>query len=831
MTHPYRHSSIAPSAHRPALTLHRGAAAVRAVLLAGLGLGLGLGMGLATPAQAQSAPARSYQIAPGPLDRTLTSFASAAGIELSADATLLNGKTSAGLNAITSVQAGFDEVLRGHGLQALRQANGSYTLVKLAERPAARPAARPEAAVLPTITVLDNAEPETASGPIRGYVARRSATATKTDTPIIETPQSVSVVGAEEIDTLKSQSLQDVLAYVAGVARNEAADRTTDQFFLRGFQATSDLGNHYRDGTRYGVTRYDGRQELYGLERVEVVKGAASVLFGAGGPGGIINTVSKRPTAEPVHEINLEGGSFKRKQVSADLGGPLSDDGVWSYRLTALWRDSDTFIDHVPDNRRFVAPALTWKPNAATSLTFLGDYQKDRTVNVYGLPAEGTVLPNANGPIARQRFVGEPGFDQFALERYCAGYLFEHAFTERLKLKNSLRYAHASNAFDYTEVWGGVDASARVTALRWATQRADRSSSLVSDTSLQYQLGEGAVRQTILAGVDYSRGREETERYTRTLANLDLFAPVYGSAVGSERAPNSFAYKADGKRIGVYAQDQVKVGEKWVASLGGRYDMMRYNEAGFFGGVRADNEKSHAFTGRAGLVYLADNGLAPFASYSESFEPTTGVDRTGARFKPSEGKQFEAGLRYQPKGADMLLSAAVYQLTRQNVQVEDPQDANFAMQAGEVRSRGLELEARTRIGKSANLIAAYAYTDARTTKASPLYPEREGRRVDSVPYKQFSIWGDEGFGAAGLPGLRIGTGARYVGSTHGAAHGTPVIVPSVTLIDAMASYSTGPWKLALNVTNLADKTTIGSCTYGCFYGEARKIIVTASYRW
>ncbi|NHZ39228.1 TonB-dependent siderophore receptor [Massilia aquatica] len=829
MTHQHPHSSLTPSARQPAFALNCGAAAVRAVLLASLALGV------ATPARAQGAPTRSYQIAPGPLDRTLTSFASAAGIELSADATLLNGKTSAGLNATTTVQAGFDEVLRGHGLQALRQANGSYTLARLAERPAARgdarPAAGPAAAVLPMITVLDNAEPDTASGPIRGYVARRSATATKTDTPILETPQSLSVVGAEEIDTLKSQSLQDVLAYVAGVARNEAADRTTDQFFLRGFQATSDLGNHYRDGTRYGVTRYDGRQELYGLERVEVIKGAASVLFGAGGPGGIINTVSKRPTADPVHEVNVEGGSFKRKQISADLGGPLTDDGVWSYRLSALWRDSDTFIDHVPDNRRFVAPALTWKPNAATSLTLLGDYQKDRTVNVYGLPAEGTVLPNANGRIARQRFVGEPGFDQFALERYSAGYLFEHAFSDRLKLKNSLRYAHASNAFDYVEVWGGVDATERVTAMRWATDRADRSSSLVSDTSLQYQLGEGAVRQTMLAGLDYSRGREETERYTRSLANLDLFAPVYGSAVGAGRAPNTFAYKADGKRIGVYAQDQIKVGEKWVASLGGRYDMLRYNETGFFGGVRANNEKSHAFTGRAGLVYLADNGLAPFASYSTSFEPTTGVDRTGARFKPSEGKQFEAGLRYQPKGADVLLSAAVYQLTRQNVQVEDPQNANFAMQAGEVRSRGLELEARTRIGKSANLIAAYAYTDARTTKASPLYPEREGQRVDSVPYNQFSIWGDEGFGAAGLPGLRFGAGARYVGSTRGAAHGTPVIVPSVALIDAMASYSTGPWKLALNVTNLADKTYIGSCTYGCFYGEPRKVIVTASYRW
>jgi iron complex outermembrane receptor protein len=810
----------------PSFMLSCGAAAVHAALLAGLALGISHPVHAQAASQADIAT-RSYNIPAGPLSRALNSYASAAGVELSVDASLLNGKTSNGLSGNVSLQGGFDALLRGHGLQAVRQLNGGYTVSK-ATAPAA---AEQSSAVLPLVSVRDTADNETATGPVRGYVARRSATGTKTDTPIVETPQSISVVGAEEMEILKAQSLQDVLGYVAGVARNEAADRTTDQFFLRGFQATSDLGNHYRDGTRFGVTRYDGRQELYGLERVEVLKGAASVLFGAGGPGGIINTVSKRPTTEPLHEINVEAGSFSRKQVSGDFGGALDDDGVWSYRLTALKRDSDTFIDYVPDNRTFVAPALTWRPSVATSLTLLSDYQKDRTVNVYGMPAEGTVLPNVNGSIPRSRFVGEPGFDQFALERYSVGYLFEHAFSDRLKFKNSLRYAHAKNTFDYVEIWGGVSEDQRATGMRWATERNDSSSSLVSDTSLQYLVGEGAVTHTLLAGIDFSRGREQTERYTHSVANLDLFAPVYGSPISTEREPNTYAYKAHGKRLGIYTQDQIRIEDKWVVSLGGRYDMVRYSEEGYFGGVRADNEKSHAFTGRAGVVYLADNGLAPFLSYSESFEPTTGIDRSGTRFKPSEGKQYEAGVRYQPKGQDTMLSAAVYQLTRQNVQVEDPLDPNYAVQAGEVRSRGLELEARTRIGRNANLIAAYAYTDARTTKASALYPEREGQRVDSVPYNQLSVWGDYGFADFGVPGLRLGAGARYVGETLGGAHGTPVTVPDVTVFDAVISYSTGPWKFAVNFTNLADKTYIGSCTYGCFYGEPRKVIATATYRW
>lgn len=812
--------------HFSTLMLTCGAAAVRAALLSGLTLGI------AGPALAQaSAPAptatRHYNIAAAPLARALNSFASAAGVELSVDASLLDGKNSSGLSGAVTVQQGFDALLRGHGLQAVRQAHGGY-IVSVAATPATLERA---AAVLPAISVRTSGDAESADGPVRGYVARRSATATKTDTAIIETAQSISVVGVDEMEILKAQGLQDVLAYVAGVARNEAADRTTDQFFLRGFQATSDLGNHYRDGTRFGVTRYDGRQELYGLERVEVLKGAASVLFGAGGPGGIINTVSKRPTTESLHEINIEAGSFNRKQLSGDFGGALDDDGVWSYRLTALKRDSDTFIDHVPDDRSFVAPALKWQPNAATSLTLLGDYQKDRTVNVYGMPGEGTVLPNLNGRIPRSRFVGEPGFDQFALERYALGYLFEHAFSDRLKLKNSLRYAHAKNVFDYVEIWGGVSDNQRDTAMRWATERNDSSSSLVSGTSLQYRVDAGAVQHTLLAGVDFSRGREQTERYQRSLANLDLFAPAYGTPIGTQREPNTFAYKARGKRLGVYAQDQLRVEDKWVVSLGGRYDAVRYSEQGFFGGIRADDEHSHAFTGRAGLVYLADNGVAPFLSFSESFEPTTGIDRSGRRFKPSEGKQYEAGLRYQPKGYDTLLSAAVYQLRRQNVQVEDPQDPNYAIQAGEVRSRGVELEARTRLGRHANLIAAYAYTDARTTKASALYPERTGQRVNGVPFNQLSLWSDYGLADLGAPGWRVGTGVRYVGETLGAAHGTPVTVPAATVLDAVISYGTGAWKFSVNVTNLADKTYIGSCTYGCFYGEPRKVIGTATYRW
>lgn len=807
---PYQHSCIS-------------IAVANACLLLGLAAMPTPPVHAAEPALAESA-VRPYSIPAGALNNGLTRYAEETGVTVTFVADMVEGKTTRGAHgAFTAAQA-LQQLLQGSGLEASYQGNRIYTLR------VAKPAAsvRKDAA-LPAIHV--SAAAENGTGPLLGYVAKRSTAGTKTDTPIIETPQSISVVGATEIEMLKAQGLQDVLGYVAGVARNEAADRTTDQFFLRGFQATSDLGNLYRDGARYGVTRYDGRQELYGLERVEVLKGAASVLFGSAAPGGIINTVSKRPTLEPVRELNLELGSFKRKQVSGDFGGALSEDGVWSYRLTALKRDSDSFIDYVPDDRSYVAGAVKWQPGAATSLTLLSEYQKDKTVYVYGLPAEGTVLPNANGQIARKRFTGEPGFDRFEIERSSLGYLFEHAFNDQWKLRSNLRYTRMHNDFPYTEIWGGVSEDQRSTAMRWATLRQDHTSAVASDTSIEYKFAQGTVQHTLLAGIDYSSARETTERYTLSEANLDLFTPVYGSPIGATPTPNTFSHRAKTRRLGAYIQDQIKIADKWALLFGGRYDHVRYDDVGIFDGVRADDEREHAFTGRAGLVYLAESGLAPFLSYSESFEPTSGVDMSGARFRPSEGRQIETGLRYQPQGSDMMLSAAVYQLTRHNVQVADPRNPDFMIQSGAARSRGVELEARTRLGRNANLIAAYAYTDARVTKASPLTPEQLGKQLDSVPFNQLSLWSDYGFADFGLQGLKIGAGVRYVGSTAGAAHGTAVSVPSFTLLDAMASYSSGPWKLSLNITNLGDKTYIASCTYGCFYGEARKAIATVTYAW
>ncbi|BAL96393.1 ferrichrome-iron receptor FhuA [Rubrivivax gelatinosus IL144] len=770
----------------------------------------------AVSAQPAAEAPRALKIAPGPLGAALNRFAAALGVELSVDAALLDGLRCNGLDGRYGAEDGFAALLAGHALQAVRQPNGSWTVQR-----------RPQAAAdsLPAITA--RAAGESATGPLAGYAARRSATATKTDTPMLETPQTLTVVGAEEIEVRKSDSLAEAVGYTASVLRSEGVDRTGDGFVMRGFQATASQGNLYRDGSKYSVNLYDGRQEPYGLERIEILKGAASVLYGNSAPGGIINTVSKRPTNEALHELNLELGSFDRRQLSGDFGGALDDAGVWSYRLTALVRDSGSFVEHVDDDRRYFAPSLRWQPDAATSLTLQADLQDDHTAYVYGLPAEGTVLANPNGRLPRDTFVGEPGYDRYDLDRRSLGYLFEHRFDEHFTLRHSLRSYRAD--VDMPSVWiSGLEADGRTTAYRGAQDREDRSRALMSDTSLQSTWRSGSVEHTALVGLDFVRERLRTVRYDRSAEPLDLYDPVYGGGFGAPE-PASFSSRSELRRVGLYAQERAKIDGRWVAVAGLRHDRVRYDESAVFSDdVAADGEKSSATTGRAGLVYLGPDGLAPFVSFSQSFEPQTGTDRQRQRFDPTRGTQWELGLRWQPEGGQTLLSAALYQLTQRKVLVTDPVDTNYSVQLGEVRSRGLELEARTRVG-AANLVAAYAYTDARTLKSSPLTPEAEGRRTGAVPYHQASVWADYGFGAFGLPALKAGAGLRYVGSAPGVW--LDVDVPGYTVVDAMLSWSEGPWRLALNVANLGDKTYVASCTYLCFYGEPRRVTGSVSYRW
>jgi iron complex outermembrane receptor protein len=810
-------------------------------------MGLALGSLAGSPASAQAQAAgiaesqRSYRIPAGPLERALNSFASAAGVELSVDATLIQGKTSRGLTGSFTVQEGFAELLRGQGLQTLRGANGAYSL-----RAAPLAAAEPEnTRTMAAVTVTASAERESATGPIQGYVARRNLTATKTDTPNIETPQALSVITRDQIDDQgAAPALQDALRYTPGLIGTRGVNLTDDSFNIRGFAAglaTSSNTPVFRDGLRQVPAMYSSTVEPYGVERIDVLRGPGSVLFGQVTPGGVINVTSKRPTDTPLHEVDMQAGSFDHKQVGLDLGGPLGDSGEWSYRLTAMLRDANTQTDYIPNKREYIAPALTWRPSAGTSLTLLASYQHTRTAYNWGLPVAGSLLANPNGQLPRSRFTGEPGFDKYDTKTWSLGYLLEHRFNDTWSLRQNARY-YESDMIWNSAYGSGLQAANQRLLNRFGFIRADQYKSSNVDTQLQAKWQHGAFEHTTLVGIDYASIPWVRNERRGTVAALDLFNPAYGAVV-TPNAQSSRILDTDTTQTGLYLQEQLKIDKRWVLLAGLRQDWARSNISGVLTNGSANSPTSQvgirnnvqAATGRVGAVYLFDSGLAPYVSFATSFEPESGsLDYNNNPFKPTKGRQYEAGVKYEPKDRPLSLTASVFDLRRTDVLTADPNHVGYSIQTGEISSRGLELEAKGKLGRNVELISAYTYTDARITRSNS---GDQGTVPSGIPRHNLALWGVYKFSQGDLRGVKVGAGARRIIGTSGYVLGatpTPAELPAYNVVDAMVSYDTASWRLSLNINNLFDKSYIQSCYYAstsCFYGEGRSVIARATYRW
>jgi iron complex outermembrane recepter protein len=652
-----------------------------------------------------------------------------------------------------------------------------------------------------------------------GYVATASSVGTKTDTPVLETPQSVSVVTRDQIDNLAATSLQDTLRYTAGASASNGQSLNFDEVSLRGFSDAS----IFRDGLLIQANGYYGTVEPYGLERVEVLKGPASILYGQVGPGGAVNVVTKRPTETVFTEIRADIGTENRYQAALDTGAPIDTGGHWLYRVTALVRDSDTFVDYVPDNRVYVAPSLTWKPSDRTSFTVLASRQFSETAWTWGLPAEGTVLPNVNGTIDYRRFTSEPDFDTYETTNTSVGYIFDQKIGDHWNLRQNARYLHSDLL--WRSAYGLALQADQRTLTRMAYDRVDEADTYLVDTHIQGKWDGERISPTVLFGVDYQdRSSERTERRGFGIASIDLFNPVYGVPITLPSSPTRHETYG-GDQLGAYGQAQFKFDEKWVFLAGGRQDWTDTYSRNLIANTRAD-QTDEAFTSRLGLVRLFRNGLAPYASYSQSFQPNEGTDFSGNTFDPTQGEQYELGLRYQTPGGRLLSTLSAYHLTQQNVQTDDPANPGYSIATGEVRSQGIELEITGRLTEQLSLIAAYTYTDAEITESNN---GDIGNRPASVPENAASLWADYRFGSGAFRGFTIGAGVRYVGSTVNQAN--TVTVPDYTLFDAMIRYETGRWRFSLNAKNLLDKHYISNATYSYFYGEPLTVIGSTSYRW
>jgi iron complex outermembrane receptor protein len=668
---------------------------------------------------------------------------------------------------------------------------------------------------------------ERAGGPVRGFVATRSGTATKTDTPLIETPQSVSVITTDQVRNQGAVSIGEALRYTAGVSGdvNGGSDTRFGGLQIRGFDMT--MPGLYIDGLRIPSSNYVHFNGLdpYGAERIEVLKGPSSAMYGGSGTGGLLNYVTKLPTAQQFGEASISGGSFNRYQGQFDIGGPANKEGTVLWRLTGVVRDGETQVDFSKDNRVFIAPAVTIKPNDDTAITLLANYQRDRAGwGLQFLPASGTVWPNNGRTIPVSFFAGVPSFDAFNTEIASVGYQLSHDFADNLTFRQNLRYAYQHN-LEKVFYGGGYTDEAAGQLARYGSTSNSIINSFAVDNQLQGKFTTGVVSHTTLLGVDYrnSSFRDTAFAVTTSAPEINVFNPVYSYDWTIGAMNDNTGVKQS--QAGLYAQDQVKLG-RLSFQLGGRQDFVTTQVDGGIADSSVSKDVS-AFTARAAVMYNFDNGIAPYFSYSESFLPVLATGPGGQMLNPETGVQYEVGVKYQPLGWNALFTFAAFDLTRDNVVTYAP-GAVFADQTGQVKSRGIELEGTMSLADGWNLRAAYAYVDAIVTQD----PVNVGKAPVTVPLNRASLWSDYTLQSGLLAGVQFGGGIRHVGATWGDDANTFKVGAS-TVLDALLAYNRDNWRLSLNVTNLADTRYVAACysLSGCFYAEGRKAIGKLTYRW
>lgn len=668
----------------------------------------------------------------------------------------------------------------------------------------------------------------TVTGRRGGYVAAEAMTASKIDVARTETPQSVTVINRSQLTVRGVDRLSEALRYTPGVQGETFGFEPRTAFLrFRGFDATT--SGLYRNGLQLRNPSFavGYSPEPYGAQRIEVPKGPSSVLYGAGSPGGLVNFVSKRPTQEPYGEVAIEPGTESRWQGKIDLSGPIDQDGTFSYRLTSLVRDSETQVDHIQNDRVFVAPALSWRPTSSTKLTVLGRYQNDNTRSSQRLPASGTLESNPNGEIPVNRFLGEPGADQYDRSQWSVGYLFTQEIGSAWTFDQKLRYY--SIDLDDVTVFGSALRDDQRTLDRFLFESFGELGGFALDNQGQVRVSTGPVDQTLLFGVDVQRIQVGSEQNFGAAPPIDIIDPNYGKDVPE---PSPFKdVDITQRQVGVYLQDHVDLSDRWIATLNGRYDWADTKTENNL--EDSDTEQTDSeFSWRAGLVYESEIGLAPYASYSQSFLPVVGTDPDGEPFSPERGEQWELGVKYQPVGSNSFLSVALFDLTRENFLQTDPETFQ-QVQTGDANSQGIEVRGVASYANGLDLTASITGQDVEIVES--VVGEEEGERPTQVREKMGTLWADYTVQEGALDGVGVGAGVRYLGPSYGDVPNT-LKAPAVTLVDATVHYDWNGFRVQVNADNVLDNEHVASTFVSggqefATYGAARRVTASIRYRW
>jgi iron complex outermembrane receptor protein len=775
----------------------------------------------------QASSVRAYNLPAAPLSTTLNQIASQGGLTLSLNPSLAAGKTSAPVNGQYDAAGALSAALRGTGLQLEQSSTGTYTLIAVPEGVMA----------LPETSVIGVENTESAWGPVEGYTATRTAAGTKTDTALVEAPRSISVATRQQMDDRSVHSLDDAVRYMPGItASSYGSDTRADWLRVRGFEPTQFL-----DGLPLPKGVYaNPKQETWNLDRLALLRGPASSVYGQTPPGGLLDMVSRRPSDVQSSEIQLQYGSDNHRQINFASTGKIDDAGQFLYGLSGVVRDSGTQVDHVDNKRYNIAPSLTWNIDDDTRFTLLTQFTRDDTgITSQFLPVQGTKIDMPFGKVSHHKNLGDPDWEYYDRTYYALGYAFEHRLNDVWQFKQNLRYTKSELSFQsltpgsypYTQ----VDNAGNVG--RTSTSVNEDISQFAVDNNFQADFATGDIRHTLLLGLDHQRSNNNYTSIFGDGLTTNVLNPIYGQPiVRPARSTAFYDYEQKTNQTGLYVQDQMAL-DQWRLTLGGRKDWV-HTGTKFINKADATNtDRDKAFSGNAALSYVFDSGFVPYISYAESFQPTSGADASSTEsLKPTEGKQWELGIKYQPPGSKTLLSAAVYDLTQKNVSVSSfVNGVSITSQTGEVKVKGLELEATSDVTENLKVIAAYTLAKSEVQNGVD-----KGNRLQLMPNQQASLWTDYTWHSGVLDGFGIGGGVRYTGNTYGDKANTWLgKADAYTVFDASVHYDLGRLdnslkgaSLALNATNLFDKDYISTCdSFYCYYGDQRSVVASATYKW
>nr|WP_312989933.1 TonB-dependent receptor [Comamonas koreensis] len=511
--------------------------------------------------------------------------------------------------------------------------------------------------------------------------------------------------------------------------------------------------------------------------------------------------------------------------------------------MTATGLESGGQVEDVKHKRIYLAPALTWRPSSDTSWTLLATHSRDPDIPDYNsLPAAAVGLDSSPFPqVNRHRNFTDMGFQNSSRKQDSISSLFAHEFGSGWKFTSNSRYMYINSDIQRTSIYAYENRGGHLWLQGTYGLAPASSNTLSTDNYFTKTFDLGRTRHTLLLGLDYARGKMRSDSYRMDPVAFDPYDPSNYRPVAVPDFSNSMAktpynVRQTFDRIGIYAQDQMAY-ERWRLTLNARHDWSKLDDQSrsYSPTWNYSQQKDSKWTGRVGLNYVFDSGLAPYLSYATSFDPVLGNDVQGRAFAPTETKQYEAGVKYQPVNSKTLLSAAVFQINQTNVKTADTLHLGFWTQSGEVRSRGLELQSSAEVARHLNLLASYSYLDNVLVSDA----NYQGKSQTQTPKHSASVWLDYRIASGWLTGLQVGAGARYLGSSFGNPTNS-FRVPSATLIDLALSYDLARLSrdlngasIAINVSNLGNKQYIASCgsQSSCFIGQDRVVTATARFRW